>query len=222
MPKFKTSQVVEAIRLTLGGADERAAELRFRIKRLLAADRALGIRPKSRDEAARHYAFYDVAPPGTGGDVLFGDYGAFALFAGTRLLEHGLPQGTVIKLIRQLRSSLEKAHANNLAQDRQALFDEKAANRSAQPGQLAFDSTSPVILVFMNLTGSSVDETARPVGRVYDSQRDVMAFILKQGPGQGFTIFEFSRAIHDLSRNLAQTVPVKRGRVARRPTSRGL
>jgi len=219
MPKFRTSQVVDAIRLTLGGADERAAELRFRIKRLLAADRVLGIQPKSRDEADRHYAFYDVSPPGTGADVLFGDYGAFSLLAGVRLLEHGLPQGTVIKLMRQLRSSLEKAHANNLAKDSKALFDEKAIYKSAQPGQLAFDSTSPVILVFMNLTGSSVDETAHPVGRVCDSQRDMMAFILKQGPGKGFTIFEFSRAIHDLSHNLAQTVPVKRGRVARRRPS---
>lgn len=218
MVTFKTRQVAEAIFLTMGAAEKRAAELRFRIKRLLAADRGLGIKPKSRDEADRHYAFFDISPPGTGADVLFGDYGAFALFAGVRLLEHGLPQMSVIKLMRQVRNSLEKAHADNLAKDQLVLFDQKGSDK-AQPGQLAFDSSSPVILVFMNRTGSSVDENARPLGRVYNNQRDMMAFILKQGPGKGFTIFEFSRAIHDLSRNLSQTVPVKRGRVARRRSS---
>jgi hypothetical protein len=199
--------------------DKRAAELKFRIRRLLAADRALGLRPRSSDEAERHYAFFDVPPPGTGADVLFGGYEAFALFAGIRLLEHGLPQLAVVELMRQIRTSLKKAHANNLAKEPGEIFDQEEIDKDAQPGQLAFDSTSPVILVFMNRTGSSVVATDHPIGRIFDSQSDMMPFILKHGPGKGFTIFEFSRSIHDLARNLGRTVPIKRGRVPRHPAS---
>jgi hypothetical protein len=213
--KYRAGQLAEAIFLTVGAADERAAEVKFRIKRLLAADRALGLRPKSREKAELHYAFFDGPPPGTGADVLFDEYGAFALFAGIRLLEHGLPQLAVVKLLRRIRRPFQEAHTKNLAKDAQALFDQKKIDANSRPGQLAFDSTSPVILIFMSLTGSSVDKAAHPVGRIYDNERDMMAFILKQGPGKGFAIFEFSRAIHDLSRNLFQTVPVKRGRAAR-------
>ena len=158
MAKHKSNQVREAIFRTLGAEGERAQEITFRLRRLYAADRRLGRRPRSRDEAEHHYAFFSDAPPGTGADILFTDYEAFASLAAVMLLEHGLPQATVIRLLRRLRPQLERIHKENLAKDPNQLFDEKALLAQAKPGMIAFESTEPVILAFARLTGSSVDE----------------------------------------------------------------
>ena len=74
------------------------------------------------------------------------------------LLEHGLPQVTVIRLLRRLRPQLERIHKENLTKDPRQLFDEEALLDMAKPGMIAFESTEPVILAFARLTGSSVEE----------------------------------------------------------------
>ena len=96
MAKHKSNQVREAIFRTLGAEGERAQEITFRLRRLYAADRRLGRRPRSRDEAEHHYAFFSDAPPGTGADILFNDYEAF----------HPWPQSCCLNMVchRQLSS----------------------------------------------------------------------------------------------------------------------
>jgi hypothetical protein len=92
--------------------DARIDELKFRLKRLLVTDRRSGRDPNSEDEGDRHYAFYSQEPPGSGTEVMFSGYEAFALLAAITLLEHGLPQAAVVKVMRQVRRPLEAAHGD--------------------------------------------------------------------------------------------------------------
>jgi hypothetical protein len=219
MQKYKRNQVQEAIFRTMGAQGARADEIRFRLKRLLATDRSLGCRRQSQDKADRHYAFYGAEPRGTGADVMYSAYEAFALLAAVTLLEHGLPQVVVVKLMRQIRDELELAHAETLEKHPSDLFDQDAIRARAKPGMIAFDSTDPVILVFLRLTGSSVDE--QNIGTVVSLCRNTIElslFMKKHGsPGNGFSIFEFSRLIHLLAESLSRARAVKRGRAAISP-----
>lgn len=219
MLKCKRNQVQEAIFRTLGAEGARADEIRFRLKRLLAADRSLGCRPRSQDKADRHYAFYGAEPPGTGADVMYSAYEAFALLAAVTLLEHGLPQVVVVKMMRQIRDELELAHAEILEKHPSDLFGQEAIRARAKPGLIAFDSTDPVILVFLRLTGSSVDKQKMgTVVSVCRNPNELSLFMKEHGlPGTGFSIFEFSRLIHLLAENLSRTRVVKRGRAVISP-----
>jgi hypothetical protein len=213
MAKHKSNQVREAIFRTLGAEGERAQEITFRLRRLYAADRRLGRRPRSRDEAEHHYAFFSDAPPGTGADILFNDYEAFASLAAVMLLEHGLPQATVIRLLRHLRPQLQRIHKENLAKDPNQLFDEKALLAQAKPGMIAFESTEPIILAFARLTGSSVDDEDYGPAVCVD-HLELVRFMRTQPSGTGFSVFDFSRLVHKLADNLLHTNAIKRGRRA--------
>ena len=64
MQSYKRNQVEEAIFRTLGAQGERAEEVRFRLKRLLVADRQVEL-----DDAQR-YAYFGQEPPGSGAEVM--------------------------------------------------------------------------------------------------------------------------------------------------------
>jgi hypothetical protein len=212
MRGFKANQVQQAIFWTLGAEGERAGEIKFRLKRLFAADRSLGRRPRSNTQADRHYAFFSDDPPGTGSDILFTEYEAFASLAAIVLLEHGLPQAVVVRLLRQVRPQLEPIHAENLKKHPSRLFDEKALLAQAKPGMIAFESTEPVILAFARLTGSSMDD----VRSVVCVNHLELSYFMKQHslPGVGISIFDFSRLTHKLADNLLRSPALKRGRSA--------
>jgi hypothetical protein len=212
----KRNQVEEAIFRTFGARDERVDELRFRLKRLLVTDRRLGCDANSDEEADRHYAFYSEKPPGSGIEVKFSAYEAFALLAAIMLLEHGLPQLGVVRVMRKVRRHFEAAHAQTLKKDPSALFDKRTVKEQAKPGLIATDNTDPVFLAFVRLTGSSVD--TRPGGSpvaVCQGREELGAFLKKHSvPGVGATFFEFVGLMHKLAANLSQTRPIKRGRGA--------
>ena len=216
MGKYKSNQVREAVFWTLGAQGERAREITLRLRRLYAADRGLGRRPRSHAQAERHYAFFSDAPPGAGADILFTDYEAFASLAAVLLLEHGLPQVTVIRLLRRLRPQLESIHKENLTKDPRQLFDEKALLAQPKPGMIAFDSTEPVILAFARLTGSSVNEEDHGPSACVDPI-ELVRFMRMHPPGTGISVFDFSRLVHELANNLLHANPIKRGRRALSP-----
>jgi hypothetical protein len=216
MAQYKSNQVREAIFWTLGAEGERAREITLLLRRLYAADRGLGRRPRSHDQAEHHYAFFSDAPPGTGADILFTDYEAFASLAALMLLEHGLPQETVIRLLRRLRPQLESIHKENLTKDPRQLFDEKALLEQAKPGMIAFQSTEPVILAFARLTGSSVDEDDHGPSVCVDPN-ELVHFMKTHSPGTGISVFDFSRLVHELANNLLRANAIKRGRRASLP-----
>jgi hypothetical protein len=214
--EYKRNQIEEAIFRTFGAREERRNELRFRIKRLLVTDRRLGQDIKSAQEEDRHYAFFGQEPPGSGIEIMFSTYEAFALLAAVILLEHGLPQARVVRVMRLVRRPFEIAHAAILKKDPTTLFDQNAILAKAKPGSIAVNNTDPVFLVIARVTASAVDErnggTAVSVCR---GEVELQSFIKRHSmPGMGATFFEFVNLMHALAAHLSQTLPVKRGRGA--------
>jgi hypothetical protein len=214
--EYKRNQVEEAIFRTFVAHEERRNELKFRIKRLLVTDRRLGRHIKSTKKEDQHYAFFGQEPPGSGHEVMFTGYQAFALLAAVILLEHGLPQASVVKVMRRVRRQFEATHAAILKKDSRKFFDRRAILKKAKPGMIATTNTDPVFLVFVRLTASSVDEqNGSSAVAVCRGPDQLQAFIKQHSvPGTGATFFEFASLMHQLAAHLSQTFPVKRGRAA--------
>lgn len=102
---LKRSQVEDAICKSNGARGAARRQLLARAKRLLDIDRTL--RP-NRDGG--RYAFFSDRRPGTGQEVLFSEYEAFALYAALILAAHGVPHADLVQIFRQLRSELEAQH----------------------------------------------------------------------------------------------------------------
>jgi hypothetical protein len=143
---------------------------------------------------------------------MFSAYEAFALLAAVMLLEHGLPQAGVVKVMRRIRKQFEAAYAATLAKDPNQLFDQRAVFAQAKPGMIATNNTDPVFLVLIGLTGSSVDPRGSAVA-VCQGRNELSEFFGRHN-GRGATFFEFVGLMHTLAANLSQTSPVKRGRGA--------
>jgi hypothetical protein len=214
--EYKRNQIEEAIFRTFGAGEERRNELKFRIKRLLVTDRRLGRNVKSAKDEDQHYAFFGQKPPGSGHEVMFTAYQAFALLAAVMLLEHGLPQASVVGVMRRVRRQFEAAHGDIMRKDPRTLFDQQAILTQARPGMIATNNTDPVFLVFVRLTASSVDEQdGGSAVAVCRGPAQLQAFIKRHSvPGTGATFFEFVSLMHELAAHLSQTRPVKRGRAA--------
>lgn len=210
--RFKRNQVEEAICRTFGAKNARGRELKLRIKRLLVTDRRLARPKNARKGPAASHAFYSQEGPGSGVEVMFTGYEAFALLAGLILLEHGIPQATVVDVLRQVRSDLETAHRDTLRKDPGVLFDKIAVQAMAKPGLIATDNAHPIFLVFVKLSGSTVDKV-HAVITVCRGHEELNAFVQKHSvPGLGATFFEFVTLMHRLATNLSKTRPIKRGR----------
>jgi hypothetical protein len=206
--RYKRNQVEDAICQTFEAEGARARELKLRIKRLLVTDRRLA----HRNRPGKRYAFYSLEAPGSGNEVMFTGSEAFAVLAGLLLLEHGIPQATVVNILRQLRSDLEAAHRETLEKDPRVLFDRQALQANANPGIVATDNTHPVFLVLVKLPDSIVARV-HEVMAVCRGHNEMVAFLKKySGPGLGSTTFELVGLMHRLATNLVHTHPSKRGR----------
>jgi hypothetical protein len=208
---YKRNQVEDGIVRTLGAEGARVEKLKLRMKRLLVTDRRLRGGKRSDDKAGHRYAFYNQKPRGSGVEVMFSDYEAFALLAALIVLEHGVPQAKVVSILREIRSDCEAAHRETLEKNPKVLFDPEAIRAMARPGLPAVDSTGPVFLAFAKLDiGKGRVRAFIAVCRGLDG----LGKFLKDHsiPGSGVTYFEFSRLMHTLAGNLSQTRPIKRGR----------
>ncbi len=214
--EYKRNQVEEAIFKTFDAREERRTELKFRIKRLLVTDRRMGRNLRSAGEENRHYAFFGEEPPGSGTEIMFSAYEAFAVLAAVILLEHGLPQGRVVRIMRLVRKPFQAAHGAILQKDPATLFDQKAIIAAGKPGMIAVTNTDPVFLALVRVTASSVaDELGGSAVAVCRGQVELQSFMKRHSvPGKGMTIFEFASLMHDMAVHLAQTLPIKRGRGA--------
>ena len=211
MTEFKLNQLQEAIFRTLGAKDTRVDELKLRLKRLLVTDRRLGRGKRSENRADRRYAFYSHKPLGSGVEVMFSGYEAFALMAALIVLEHGIPQAKVVSILQAVRSDLEAAHRETLEKDPKALFDQQAVQAMARPAMIAVDNTAPVFLAFVKLDAGQ--GRVRAIISVCRGHEELVKFIKEHSvPGSGATHFELARLMHTLADNLSQTRPVKRGR----------
>src|SRR5271154_860793 len=193
MLEFKRNQVEEAISGVLEPQLEQPSpQLRTRLKRLLETDRALGRVPRSSDPERARYAFYSMNAPGSGVEVWFSEYEAFALLNGLRLMAHGWPQGVTVALMRRVRSELEQQHARILKQDPKFLFDEEVIRRNAKEGDMAFDNIDPVLLTIVSSAGTLPNDQGglRACG-IHRGAPDAMQFAWKAGGGTGaLTMFD--------------------------------
>jgi hypothetical protein len=211
MRALKRNQLEEAIVRTLGTSEERVGELKLKLKRLLVADRHLGRGKRSAARAEPRYAFYSHKPMGSGVEVIFSGYEAFALMIALIVLEHGIPQAKVVSILKEIRSDLEAAHRETLRRDQRDLFDPEKVRAAALPGQIAVDNTAPVFLTFVKIHfGKGKVHATIAVCR---GLQELAKFLKEHSlPGSGATHFELVRLMHALADNLSKTRPIKRGR----------
>jgi hypothetical protein len=215
MAQYKRNQIEEAISAVLDPRSRQpTSELRTRIKRLLETDRALERIPRSADPERANYAFYSADAPGSGVEVWFSEYEAFALLNGLRLMAHGWPQGFAASVMRRVRPELEKQHARILKQDAKLLFDKEAIRRNAKAGDMAFDNMDPVLLAIISKSGAAPNEQREPHGcAICRGSKEAMKFAWEASTGAGaWTMFELATIAHKFSAALGRTEPRHRGR----------
>jgi hypothetical protein len=212
MAGYKRNQVEDAILRTVSAKSVRRGDSKSRLQRLLVTDRRLASRKRSDAKAHSRFAFFSREAPGSGSEVMFSEFEAFALLVGLAMLDHGIPQATVVGILRQLRSDLQAAHREMLKKDPQLLFDPQAVRSMARPGMFPADNTDPVYLASVKLPGSTAVRVHAAI-KLCRGQEDLSAFIATHAiPGYGATFFELVTLMHQLSANLAKTRPIKRGR----------
>jgi hypothetical protein len=111
------AQIEDGIaRIFAPNSERPPSELRTRIKRLLELDRSIGRKLGSKDAEEANFGFFSEEAPGTGADILFSEYEAFALLNGLRIMDHGWPQGFAVSIMRRVRLNLERELARILRQ----------------------------------------------------------------------------------------------------------
>jgi hypothetical protein len=212
---FKRNQVEQAIaNLIEPDLRKPSSVLKTRIKRLLETDRALSISPRSNDPERANYAFFRETPPGSGFEVWYAEYEAFALLLGLQLISHNWPQSFAVSVLRRVRVQLETEHQRILRLDKTELFDQKAIRKNAVAGALAYPTAAPAFLVIVSKYGISREQEGTPfncsVHSDVDSATRWAAKIIK-GVGGGYSMFELTIAAHWLAKALAGTQPQGRG-----------
>ena len=194
---------------------EPSTELRTRLKRLLDADRALGRTLRATDPEQSNYAFYSADPPGSGVEIWFSGYEAFALLNALLLMSHGWTQGFAVAVMRRVRPEMEVEHTRILKQDPAKLFDQEEIHRNAKPGDMAFSNTDPVLLMIITKSGAPLGESKKLLGcAVRRGSAAAVEFFRELGGSRAgmLTMSDVVGIAHSLSQALAQTEPQRRGR----------
>ena len=208
MISYKRNQIQDAIAALDPEGERTDAELLTRMKRLLEADRALGRSRRSRDPEHANFAFYSEEPQGTGVEVWFTPYEAFALFTALRVLEHGFPQGMAVRILRSVRPELQIEHAAILRRRPESTSDRQAMREKAKPGTLAVGTAHPV---FLTILRGKPSKAGSSVSAAILREPDVGKFIKEQG-WPSWSQFELAAPARLLADALAKTEPRKRGR----------
>jgi hypothetical protein len=215
MVLYKRNQVEEAIARAFLSVPSPPLDLRTRLKRLLDADRKLGRNTRAKGPLRSTFAFFSEDSPGSGFEVQFSPYEAFALMTAWRFLEHGWPQQSAVHILRQVRQELEPEHARILTQDPSALFDEEAIRRNARAGDIHTGSMDESFVVVQSRKGTGRgDALWSRSARVCRGQGELLTYIRGGGAGQTATSFGLTKAAFVLQSELGKTVPSKRGRGA--------
>jgi hypothetical protein len=210
---YKRNQIEEAIaRLFDPNCREPPSDLRTRIKRLLELDRSMGRKVRSKDPEEGNFAFFSEEAPGTGADIMFSEYDAFALLNGLRILEHHWPQSFAVSTMRRVRPDLEREHARILRQRPEELFDQQRILASAREGTIAVSNTDPVFLTIASMAEGAPDEDqTAPLPAVCHGWDELREFSRAVG-ASSLTTFEVATLAHRLHQELIKTEPRRRGR----------
>lgn len=213
---YKRSQLENAIaRILEPSSKAPSVTLRTRIKRLLELDRKQGRKPKSQHVEERNFAFFSAESPGSGADILFSEYEAFALLTGLRIMDHGWPQLRAVSVMRLVRPDLAREHARILRQDPDQLFGGEAIGKTPRAGDLAVDNTDPVFLTVVPRTRTPDQKETEPACAVCRGLKAVFEF-RNEMAAASFTVWEVATIAHRFSEQLRQTEPRRRGRASKR------
>jgi hypothetical protein len=208
---YKRNQIEEAISRVFGEQSAQpSSALRTRIKRLLDTDRGLGRNARANDPMLSHYAFYSRESPGSGADVLFSNYEAFALMLGLQMLNHNWPQSFAVEALRSYRSDLEARHRKILKLNRETLFDQTQTISKAEPGAPAYNTTCPAFLLIWS-DNKHAKDAVPPSAAVFDDEASAISFTRGKA-GRSTTWLELTVPAHLLLHELSQTLPRQRGR----------
>jgi hypothetical protein len=211
--RYKRNQVEEAISRTFDPNRQKPpSELRTRIKRLLELDRSIGRKIRSKDAEEANFAFFSEEAPGTGADISFSEYEAFALLNGLRMMDHGWPQSVPVSIMRRVRRDLEREHARILRQEPDRLFDWEAIRARARPGDIAADNADPVYLTVASKAQSAADEGQRALLSAVCRGYEGVGKFSRQVGASSVTMFEVVTLTHSLHTQLMKTAPSPRGR----------
>ena len=209
---FKRNQVEEAIaHLFEPNSQDPPSDLRMRIKRLLEIDRAAGRNVRSKNAEEANFAFFSDEAHGSGADVSFSEYEAFALVNALILMAHRWPASFAVSVMRRVRRDLEKEHGRILQQDPDKLFDEKAIRERPRPGALPFDNTDPVFIALAPKMSPADETQAAPACAVCHGEKKVGDFVRETGAAS-VSMFEVVTLAHSLNQELLKTAPSHRGR----------
>jgi hypothetical protein len=213
MLELKRNQIEEAVSCVLEPqAPTPSTVVRTRVKRLLDIDRELGREVNDPERAS--YAFYRVEPPGSGVEVWFSAYEAFALLVGLMLMGHGWPQSFAVAVLRRVRREMEKEHTRVLKLDRKWLFDSEEIGKEARAGAMALSNRDPVFLTIVSRSPGLMDQQQAPEACAV-SRGVSEAFRFAREATRGltpYTMFELTTLAHQFSDALAKTTPRQRGR----------
>jgi hypothetical protein len=211
LEQLKRNQIEEAIsRVLEPKARMPSTVVRTRLKRLLDVDRELGREVNDHERVS--YAFYSVEPPGSGVEVWFSAYEAFALLVGLMLMGHGWPQSFAVAVLRRVRRELEREHKRVLKLDRKWLFDSEAIGKEAQAGAMALSNRDPVFLTIVSRSPGLMDQQEAPEAcAVSRGSSEAFKFVREATRGP-YTMFELTTLAHQFSDALAKTTPRQRGR----------
>src|SRR5947199_10787547 len=119
---YKRNQIEEAIaRILVPNCKKPPSELRTRVKRLLELDRSIGRKLRSKDAEEANFGFFSEEAPGTGADISFSEFEAFALLNGLRIMGHRWPQGFAVSIMRAASVAISKGSTRR--QDPSKLFE---------------------------------------------------------------------------------------------------
>ena len=210
---YKRNQVEEAIaRIFAPDSQTTPSELSTRIKRLLDLDRSIGRKLRSKNPEEANFGFFSEEAPGTGSDIWFSEYDAFALANGLRFLSHHWPQGSAVSIMRCVRLDLQREHARILRQPPSELFDLEKIRARARPGDLAADNADPVFLTLVSRTQVTPGEgELAPFSAVCHGLEKVSEFI-RAVNASNVSVFEVATLAHRLHHELMTTEPRRRGR----------
>jgi hypothetical protein len=210
---YKRNQIEEAIaRIFYPDRQKPPPELRTRIKRLLELDRSMGRKVRSKDAEEANFAFFSEEAPGTGADISFSEYEAFALLNGLRMMDHGWPQSVAVSIMRRVRRDLEREHARILRQDPDRLFDWEAIRAKAHPGDIAADNADPVYLTIASKAQPASDEGQKALLSAVCRGYESVAEFRRQVGASNVTMFEVVTLAYNLHTQLMKTAPSPRGR----------
>jgi hypothetical protein len=215
---YKRNQVETAISSVLEvGPNQPSSGLKTRVKRLLDTDRALGCNRHSNVLERKNFAFFRDAAPGSGFEVRFSAYDAFALLLGLQLMMHNWPQRFAVSVLRRARLPLETEYERILKLDPKILFDRKAIERNLRPGSAVFNTTAPAVLAICSYHQISREQEEAPYSCSVHSNLELAASWISKttkGVGGGASMFELTVVAHHLARALERTKPQPRGRPA--------